>query len=150
MTTDIQHLIDKYFDGESSAEEEKILRRSFTQEDLPEELKVYASLFHFLDDEATALAILNEIRSEEKRPVRRRLLSLRNLRTIAAVAATLLIAVLLLSRPDRKPALTGSYVWVDGKQITDPAIVRKYAEASFGKIQPESDIIEDQLRFILE
>lgn len=150
MTTDIQHLIDKYFDGESSAEEEKILRRYFTQEDLPEELKAYASLFRFLDDEATALAILNEIRSEEKRPVRRRLLSLRNLRTIAAVAATLLIAVLLLSRPDRKPALTGSYVWVDGKQITDPATVRKYAEASFGKIQPESDIIEDQLRFILE
>jgi len=150
MTTDIQHLIDKYFDGESSAEEEKILRRYFTQEDLPEELKVYASLFRFLDDEATALAILNEIRSEEKRPARRRLLSLRNLRTIAAVAATLLIAVLLLTRPDRKPALTGSYVWVDGKQITDPATVRKYAEASFGKIQPESDIIEDQLRFILE
>lgn len=150
MTTDIQHLIDKYFDGESSAEEEKILRRYFTQEDLPEELKVYASLFRFLDDEATALAILNEIRSEEKRPVRRRLLSLRNLRTIAAVAATLLITVLLLTRPDREPALTGSYVWVDGKQITDPATVRKYAEASFGKIQPESDIIEDQLRFILE
>lgn len=150
MTTDIQHLIDKYFDGESSAEEEKILRRYFTQEDLPEELKVYASLFRFLDDEATALAILNEIRSEEKRPARRRLLSLRNLRTIAAVAATLLIAVLLLTRPDRKPALTGSYVWVDGKQITDPATVQKYAEASFGKIQPESDIIEDQLRFILE
>ena len=150
MTTDIQHLIDKYFDGESSAEEEKILRRYFTQEDLPEELKVYAPLFRFLDDEATALAILNEIRSEEKRPARRRLLSLRNLRTIAAVAATLLIAVLLLTRPDRKPALTGSYVWVDGKQITDPATVRKYAEASFGKIQPESDIIEDQLRFILE
>ncbi|MFA7493332.1 MAG: hypothetical protein WCZ43_07450 [Proteiniphilum sp.] len=150
MTTDIQHLIDKYFDGESSAEEEKVLRRYFTQEDLPEELKAYASLFRFLDDEATALAILNEIRSEEKRPVRRRLLSLRNLRTIAAVAATLLIAVLLLTRPDRKPALTGSYVWVDGKQITDPATVRKYAEASFGKIQPESDIIEDQLRFILE
>lgn len=150
MTTDIQHLIDKYFDGESSAEEEKILHRYFTQEDLPEELKVYASLFRFLDDEATALAILNEIRSEEKRPARRRLLSLRNLRTIAAVAATLLIAVLLLTRPDRKPALTGSYVWVDGKQITDPATVQKYAEASFGKIQPESDIIEDQLRFILE
>ena len=150
MTTDIQHLIDKYFDGESSAEEEKVLRRYFTQEDLPEELKAYASLFRFLDDEATALAILNEIRSEEKRPVRRRLLSLRNLRTIAAVAATLLITVLLLTRPDREPALTGSYVWVDGKQITDPATVRKYAEASFGKIQPESDIIEDQLRFILE
>lgn len=150
MTTDIQHLIDKYFDGESSAEEEKILRRYFTQEDLPEELKAYAPLFRFLDDEATALAILNEIRSEEKRPVRRRLLSLRNLRTIAAVAATLLITVLLLTRPDREPALTGSYVWVDGKQITDPATVRKYAEASFGKIQPESDIIEDQLRFILE
>ncbi|RNC64715.1 hypothetical protein [Proteiniphilum sp. X52] len=150
MKTDIRHLLDKYFEGDSSAEEEKVLRRYFTRDNLPEELRVYASLFRFLDDEAAALAVLDEIRSENTAPVHRKPLFLTKLRILAAAAASLLIAILLLTRPDRQSSLNESYVWVDGKQITDPATVRKYAEASFGKVQSESDIIEDQLRFMLE
>ena len=150
MTTDIRHLLDKYFEGDSSAEEEKILRGYFMQDDLPEELRVYASLFRFLDDEAAALAVLNEIRAENTLPVGRKPVFLRKSRIMAAVAASLLIAILLLTRPDRQSSLNESYVWVDGKQITDPATVRKYAEASFGKVESGSDIIEDQLRFMLE
>lgn len=150
MTTDIRELLDKYFEGDTSAEEEKMLRSYFAQDDIPEELKVYTSLFRFLDDEAAALAVLNEIRSKEPIPARRKPTILRNLRMIAAVAATLLIAILLLIRPDRQPTPSDNYVWVDGKQITDLKTVSKYAEASFGKVQPESDIIEDQLRSILE
>lgn len=150
MTTDIRNLLDKYFEGDSSAEEEKVLFRYFAQDNLPEDLKVYAPIFRFIDDEAAALAVLNEIRSEDKRPARHRTLSYKNLRMIAAVAAILLIAVVVLVRPNRQPSPNGNYVWVDGKQITDPAMVDKYAEASFGKVQPESDIIEDQLRFMLE
>lgn len=150
MTTDIRSLLDKYFEGDSSAEEEKVLRRYFAQDNLPEDLKVYASIFRFIDDEASALAVLNEIRSENDHRTRRRVLSYKNLRVIAAVAATLLIVILVLMRPNRQPSLNGNYVWVDGKQITDPAIVDKYAEASLGKVQPENDLIEDQLRFMLE
>ena len=149
MTTDIRHLLDNYFEGNSSAEEEKMLRRYFAQDDLPEDLKVYASIFRFLDDEAAALAVLNEIQRENNASARRRPLFLRKLRTIAAAAAILLIAVVLLTRPDNT-SLNGNYVWVDGQRITDPATVSKYAESSFGKVQPENDIIEDQLRFMLE
>lgn len=150
MTTDIRSLLDKYFEGDSSAEEEKVLRRYFAQDNLPEDLKVYASIFRFIDDEASALAVLNEIRSENGHRTRRRVRSYKNLRMIAAVAATLLIVILVLIRPSRQPSLNGNYVWVDGKQITDPAIVDKYAEASLGRVQPENDLIEDQLRFMLE
>lgn len=151
MKTDIHHLLDKYFEGDTSAEEEKILRHYFAQDYLPEDLKAYASIFRFLDDESAALAVLNEIQRESNVSVRRKPLLVRKLRTIAAVAATLLIAILLLTHPDRQSSsLNGNYVWVDGKQITDPATVSKYAESSFGKVQSESDIIEDQLRFMLE
>lgn len=151
MTTDIRHLLDKYFEGNSSAEEEKILRRYFTQDNLPEDLQVYTSIFRFLDDESAALAVLNEIQRESAISVRRKPLLPGKLRTIAAVAAVLLIAVLLLVRPDKQSSsINESYAWVDGQRITDPATVREYAESSFGKVQPESDIIEDQLRFMLE
>ncbi len=149
MTTDIRHLIDKYFEGETSAEEEKILRRYFAQKEIPEELKGYTSLFRFLDDEAAALAVLNEIQQERSAPVRRNSLFFKRLRSIAAVAAILIVAVLILSRPGSGSS-NGDYVWIDGQQITDPSTVREYAESAFGKVKPETDIIEDQLRFMLE
>ncbi|WP_298649565.1 hypothetical protein [uncultured Proteiniphilum sp.] len=151
MTTDIRRLLDNYFEGNTSAEEEKTLRRYFAQDDLPEDMQVVAPIFRFLDDESAAMAVLNEIQRESPITTRRKPLLLRKLRTIAAVAAALLIAVVLLTRPDKPfPSLNGNYVWVNGKRITDPATVRKYAESSFGKVRSESDIIEDQLRFILE
>jgi hypothetical protein len=140
MTNDISPLLDKYFEGNSSSEDEKTLRRYFAQDGLPEELQVYAALFRFLDDESTAQNALNEIAS-----VRRRRFPLRQ---VWAVAAVLLAAVLLLMRPSSSS--DESCAWVDGRRITDPAAVRGYAESSFGKVQPESDIIEDQLRFMLE
>lgn len=150
MTTNIHHLLDTYFEGATSAEEEKMLRRYFTQDDLPGDLQEFAPIFRFLEDESEALAALNEIRRESN-PSARHKTPFRKVWTIAAVAASLLIAVVLLTRPDKQSSsVNGSYVWVDGKRISDPAIVRKYAESSFGKIQPESDILEDQLRFILE
>lgn len=151
MTTDIYRLLDKYFEGDSSVEEEKMLRRYFAQDDIPEELEVYTSLFRFLEDESTALAILNEIKQEENVQSRRSSFLVRKIKVFSAVAAVLLIAVLLLVRPGKQSAsVTESYVWVDGEKITDPVTVREYAESSFEKVQPESDIIEDQLRYILE
>jgi len=151
MTTDIRRLLDTYFEGNTSAEEEKTLRRYFAQDDLPEDLQVYASIFRFLNDESDALTVLNEIQRESNVSVRRKPFLLRKLRTIAAVAAILLATVLLLTRPDKQlSTVNGNYVWVDGKQITDPETVQKYAEISFGKIKPEEDILEEQLRFVLE
>lgn len=151
MTTDIRRLLDTYFEGNTSAEEEKTLRRYFAQDDLPEDLQVYASIFRFLNDESDALTVLNEIQRESNVSVRRKPFLLRKLRTIAAVAAILLATVLLLTRPDKQlSTVNENYVWVDGKQITDPETVQKYAEISFGKIKPEEDILEEQLRFVLE
>lgn len=151
MTTDIRRLLDTYFEGNTSAEEEKTLRRYFAQDYLPEDLQVYASIFRFLNDESDALTVLNEIQRESNVSVRRKPFLLRKLRTIAAVAAILLATVLLLTRPDKQlSTVNENYVWVDGKQITDPETVQKYAEISFGKIKPEEDILEEQLRFVLE
>lgn len=151
MKTDIYHLLEKYFEGDTSAEEEKRLHLYFSQDNLPEDLKVYASLFRFLDDESAALRVLHQVKQESEVVKRRKPLFLRKLWSYAAVAAVLLAAVLLLVRPDKQSHSMGdSYVWVDGKQITNPTAVREYAESAFGKIQPENDLIEDQLRFMLE
>ena len=65
MTTDIHKLLNKYFEGETTSEEEKTLRNYFSQENISEDLLEIAPIFTFLEDEATALAVLDEIRKEE-------------------------------------------------------------------------------------
>ena len=43
----IEELIDRYFEGQTSCEEERELRSFFTQENVPESLQVYRlSLIH--------------------------------------------------------------------------------------------------------
>lgn len=48
----IEELIDRYFEGQTSCEEERELRSFFTQENVPESLQVYRPLFVCLDQEA--------------------------------------------------------------------------------------------------
>jgi len=49
----IDQLIDRYFDGQTSLEEEKILRAFFNQEELPEQYAQYAPLFEYEQQAAT-------------------------------------------------------------------------------------------------
>ena len=51
--SNINQLIEKYFQGETSLEEENLLRAYFHQEDIPQELKIYQPLFGLLDSERT-------------------------------------------------------------------------------------------------
>lgn len=148
---DIHHLLDRYFEGDTSTAEEEALRRYFSQEDLPGELREIAPLFRFMDDEATARAALKEIEMEANAPAPRRPRFINTLKAIAAVAAVLLIAVLLETRPGKQPsAQDESYAWVDGKRITDPATIQKYAEISFDMVKSDQDMMEKQLELVLE
>jgi hypothetical protein len=150
MTTNIRSLWDKYFEGKTSAEEEQVLRRYFAQGHLPEDMEEYAPVLRFFTDEALALNVLNEIKNESE-PVSAPKFRAKNLWSVIAVAAGVLIAVLIVSYPAKQPSASkGNYVWVDGKRITDPTTVRQHAEASLQKVQPETDLIEEQLAFVLE
>ena len=47
----INQLLDRYWNGETSLEEEKILRTFFSQDELPAELKPYQALFSYETNE---------------------------------------------------------------------------------------------------
>ncbi len=145
MKTEIDLLLERYFEGETTAAEEKMLRHLLSQGDPEGDQKNYIPFFRYLENASEALTVLNEIRDEPVASIRQRF-PIRKYGAIAAVAASLLVALLLLPL-DKQPS---NYVWVDGKRITDPQVVREYAELSFGEVQPGSDIIEEQLRFVLE
>lgn len=47
----IEQLMQRYWNGESSVEEESVLRAFFSQSDLPASLRPYRELFAYVDDE---------------------------------------------------------------------------------------------------
>lgn len=148
MNSDIHHLLERYFEGLTSVSEEKMIRQYFSQPNPDEDLKEYLPLFRFIDNESEALSVLKEIRGKGTKALPRSFFS-RRYWLIVSVAASLLVALVWL-RPENQSSMKGNYVWVDGKRISDPNTVREYVELSFDRVQPEGDIIEDQIRFVLE
>lgn len=130
----IEELLEKYFEGETTCAEEQELRHFFSTENVPEHLNCYRPLFLCL---ATECRKQKEIHSEKNDPKqnhqeptkpdskRHRQLYLWG----AGIAASLLLFV-LFHPEDRKPSHANqqeSYVLIDGKRYDDPKLVRDKA-----------------------
>ena len=59
----IDELLDKYFEGETSCEEERELRRFFTEEEVPEHLQTYRPLFAYLNRGSLSVSIAHSMLS---------------------------------------------------------------------------------------
>ena len=122
----IEQLLDRYWQGETSLEEEQILRAFFSQRDLPEHLAPYADLFAYyaearqegLSDEA-AERVDALLGTPQTRPVHvsiaGRLSPLLKAAAIVAVVLTIALAAEQAIRPhnepyDTLPAVDGTYV----------------------------------------
>ena len=106
-----EELLEKYFDGQTTCEEERALRRFFASDQVPEHLEVYRPLFACIDREAETF---RETQKEEAAPathpagVRKptRLYHLYYLTTGIAAALLLCIGIAALL-PHATPARTG-------------------------------------------
>lgn len=109
----ITELLDKYFEGATSCEEERELRRFFTQEKVPGDLEMYRPLFVYLNQGA-----------EGRKKKQRNTPSLFYI--IGSIAAGLLllvgIAKILIA-----PAAPENYVIIDGIRYTDERLVKTKA-----------------------
>lgn len=117
----IEELLDKYFDGETSCQEERELRRFFMQQDIPEHLKDIRPLFVFLEQE-------HEI--QKRRQTSPKLRHSRRLRRLL-VASGCVCAVLLLAvgivRLTLAPSQPQNFVLIDGQLYTDSQLVKEKA-----------------------
>ena len=129
----IHHLLDRYFAGETSPQEEQKLRIYFAQENLPDEMQPMAPLFAYMDAEVAAWKALREIENEQKaHSIHAKHRGWIIGSAAATAAASAIIAVLLLLNPtDTIKHKNENCVWIDGKQIFDTETVRQYAEKSF-------------------
>lgn len=112
---DIDELIERYFEGETSVAEEKVLYRFFKQKDLAEKYRAEKAMFeHFAHEKAA------------KEPRRVRIVP--QVVRWTAIAAAIMGSVWIINR-NEAPAhpLIGSYVIIDGTTYTNPQKVHEHA-----------------------
>ena len=157
MTT-IHQLLEKYFDGETSASEEQQLRQYFRSQEIADDLRPYQSLFAYIDEEAkrhetSASQTDNRNRFSIKRKV---------LYFVSAAAASIaiLLSINLFNRQSQPlDVSSGTFAVVNGRYYTDVQFAKSMAlEALRNVFVPveehfpdrnffeQTDVMRDQLR----
>lgn len=133
----IEELIERYFEGQTSCEEERELRRFFTSENVPEHLQVYRSLFTCLEQEAKAFR--EESTLTVKAPSRHR----RFIYMMSGMVAGILLLIGIAGTKQYLHVTPENYVIIDGKQYTDDNLVREQALAAFRDMRTTEDEVLD-------
>lgn len=130
----IDEILERYFEGETSLEEEQVLRDYFSQPNINEEHKIYAPMFEFfIQEQESGIEEITENKGKK-----------RHLSVWISIAASIVLLVgayFTLSSP-LKGNGNQSIVYIDGKKSTDINIINNEALLSIENI---SDMNEDIL-----
>ena len=124
----ITKLLDKYWEGETSLQEEEKLKQYFQNENVAQEHQQFQPLFQFFKEEQDVMIsddfekrLLNQIENEPQAKVRS-LDWMRSIRTIAAVGIILLGSIFIFNQIN-KPAIVNPVAASDDRfseyEITD-------------------------------
>ena len=120
-------LIEKYFEGETSVEEEARLRAYFNDGEVAEELKIYQPLFeHFSQEQSQVLAedfdekLFQKMEAQEAKIVRMQSWP-RQLLRVAAAAAVLVVGVIAFNQLNPPQPQHASIDW-SKYEITDEKV----------------------------
>ncbi len=116
-------LIEKYFEGETSLEEEAMLRDYFNNGEVEEELSAYQPLFQYIaNEQAQALSDDFEEQLFQRLEIAPKIVQMRQwprqVMRIAAVAAVLVVAMLFLQKTNTTQAQQAAVDW-SKYEITD-------------------------------
>lgn len=136
----IEELLNKYFEGETSCSEERELRRFFTQGIVPEHLEVYRPLFAFLEAEKQQAPATTEAAPKRIAPLRRRILY-----GVSGIAAGLVLLLGVAGTIRYFTAQPDNYVIIDGKQYTDAKLIQEQALAAFQEVSFSQEELFDIL-----
>lgn len=139
----IDELLNKYFEGETSCEEERELRRFFTEGNtIPEHLQVYRPLFACLDQEAKAHQSLPQ-KAESKKAKTGHFIPRRLYYMIGSIAAGLLILIGIANLYQQTAVTPTDYVVINGKRYTDAKIIREQALSAFQDVSMSQEEVLD-------
>ncbi|RGM44570.1 MULTISPECIES: hypothetical protein [Bacteroides] len=136
----IDELLNRYFEGETSCEEERELRRFFTEDQVPEDLETYRPLFVCLDQEAKIhQSLRNEVKETNKYfSPKHRLYYI-----IGSVAAGILLLIGITDLCQNTWTVPSDYVIINGKRYTDAKTIREQALSAFQDVQMNQDEVLD-------
>lgn len=140
----IDRLLEKYFEGMTSCEEERELRRFFTEEEVPERLLTYCPLFACLAEKAEKVRRTEATRKPKTVAIWKRAVRHRALYTLGGIAAGLLLLV-SISGLFEPSAGAESYVVINGTRYTD----RKLVEAKALEALQNVGFTDDELDGLL-
>lgn len=135
----IEQLLERYWQGETSLEEEEILRTFFCQKDLPEGLQQYAPLFAYEREETRTDRLGDEFDDRvlaavgEQQPVKARTISLTQ-RLMPMFKAAAVVAIFLTLGNAAQVAFSES----DGQQ---PANISGFSKPTDGPSMAKADSI---------
>lgn len=128
----IDEILNDYFEGKSSLEQEKIARQYFLEGEVKPEHEIYKALFAALAREKTIKApIVNFPGAEHKKAPRTRRILFISFSGIAAVLLLLFALRPLQSPREQNPTV----VIINGQKITDPLLAREYAGMKFAEAE---------------
>jgi hypothetical protein len=133
----MEELLERFFDGETSNEEERTLYRFFTREDIPVHLRRYKPVFRYFENGLEKE--INLLTGEPAKSIEplRHMTAKRRIRIAAGMAASLLIlliaGLLFLRKTSAFDPYEGSYIVRDGVRITDISVIRPELEATVRK-----------------
>lgn len=124
----IEELLNKYFEGETSCREERELRRFFARDNVPEHLQMYRPMFAFFEEESK--------RPERVSPtgIHRRLIY-----AFGGIAAGILIAFAIAGLSRYLGGEPANYVIIDGKRYTDAGLIQEQARNAFDDVRFSED-----------
>ncbi len=130
-TEQAEKLLEKYYSGSTSGEEEKLLARFLSQPDLPVQFAAERAMFAYFKGNAEV--------------DRRKLWMPRFVKLGAAVAA---VVVLVLYTTFYSRGFSTDFAYVDGEKITNKVEVRRFAQMSFENISSQNNEVEFGLETI--
>lgn len=138
---DIDRILERYFEGESTLEEEQILRNYFGQPEIEERHKIYAPIFQFFITESS-----ENSESDTKETIGKK--KKFNIKPWISIAASIAIIVGLFMiftlRIDN--SANKSIVYINGNKTTDINIINDEALNSIENITDmDESIVESQI-----
>jgi len=125
----INDLLEKYFDGQTSLTEEKLLKQYFSSNEIKSEHLIYKPLFEAFEIESNEVCPSEIIRSEQISTVKSKHIWFRTL-SMAGIAASILVAFWLTGNR----AMADDYAVINGKRIDDAEYAQQFAARKLSRV----------------
>lgn len=132
---EIEALLDKYMDGDTSANEEQTLRSYFAScgNDIPEEWCIYKALFGYVAEERYATETSTE---------KPHILTFKRFMEMAACIALLVTICLSLGKDDN------NYMIADGIRTTDKAAIENEIDKALTLVSADNELAFSALQML--